>query len=61
MRLKGQRLTVTFLSAAANLQTGVGRRLIEGTSGLIATFFTKVKGIFSKTASLELTGDGHPS
>ena len=41
------------LSHRANLQTGASRRLTEGTSGLSSTFFTKVKGIFFKTASLE--------
>ena len=37
----------------ANLQTGASTRLNEGTSGLSGTSFTKLKGVFSKTASLE--------
>ena len=33
--------------------TGTSRRLTEGTSGLSGNFFTKEKGVFSKTALLE--------
>ena len=39
--------------AGANPRTGASRRLTEGTSGLSGTFLTKIKGVFSKTASLE--------
>ena len=38
--------------AGANLQTGSSRHLTKSTSGLSGTFFTKTKGILSKTASL---------
>ena len=41
------------LSRRANLRTGASGHLTEGTSGFSGTFFTKVKGIFSITASLE--------
>ena len=42
-----------FPFAGANPQTGASRRLTEGTSGLNGTFVTIIKGVFSKTASLE--------
>ena len=42
-----------FLSAGANPRTGASRRLTKGTSGLSGTFLTIIKGVFSKTASLE--------
>ena len=46
-------LCVCLSVTPGNLRTGASRRLTEGTSGLSGTFFTKYKGVFSKTASLE--------